>query len=62
MIGMLEHAQRRPSYTTAERLIHAYRITGNDAETVWTIALEYVGRDSPYKTGVAPGGTWPSGY
>lgn len=54
MIGMLEHAQRRPSISTAEALIAAYRITGTDEEEVRAIALPNVGRDSPFKTGREP--------
>ena len=54
MIGMLEHAQRRPNESTAEALIAAYRITGEHAEDVRVIALPNVGRDSPFKTGVEP--------
>jgi transcriptional regulator with XRE-family HTH domain len=60
MIGMLEHAQRRPSYATAERLIDAYRITGADEDAVRAIALPNVGWDSPYKTGRNPGAS--AGY
>ncbi|MGH3227303.1 MAG: helix-turn-helix domain-containing protein [Streptosporangiaceae bacterium] len=56
MIGMLEGAQRRPSVSTAEALIDAYRLTGGDAELVWSIAVPLVGHDSPFKTGVEPGG------
>jgi len=58
MIGMLEHAQRRPSESTASALIGAYRLTGNAAEAVWSIAIPLVGRDSPFKTGIKPG-SWP---
>jgi transcriptional regulator with XRE-family HTH domain len=54
MIGMLEHSQRRPSVTTIENLIDAYRITGRDAEIAHSIGVEWAGRDSPYKTGVTP--------
>lgn len=54
MIGMLEHGQRRPSVSTAEALIAAYRIRADHAEEVREIAIPYVGRDSPFKTGVAP--------
>ncbi len=57
MIGMLEHAQRRPSESTAEALIDAYRLTDGPAEAVWSIALPLRGRDSPYKTG-----NWPDGW
>ena len=56
MIGMLEGAQRRPSVSTAEALIDAYRLTGDDAETVRSIAIPLVGRDSPFNTGIEPGG------
>ena len=49
MIGMLEHAQRRPSVSTAEALITAYRISGGHAEDVRAVALPNVGRDSPFK-------------
>jgi len=57
MIGMMEAAQRRPSVSTAEALITAYRLTGDDAEAVWSIAIPLVGHDSPYKTGM-----WPDGW
>jgi DNA-binding XRE family transcriptional regulator len=55
MIGMLEAAQRRPSESTAEALIGAYRMTDQHADDVRAIAVPYVGRDSPYRTGVTPG-------
>jgi hypothetical protein len=54
MIGMLEHAQRRPSESTADALIYAYRIGSEHAGEVRSIALPNVGRDSPFKTGVVP--------
>jgi ribosome-binding protein aMBF1 (putative translation factor) len=57
MIGMLEHAQRRPSESTAEALIDAYGLTGGRAAAVWSIALPLRGRDSPYRTG-----NWPDGW
>lgn len=57
MIGMLEHAQRRPSESTAERLISAYRIPAGRAAEVRDIAIPLVGRDSPYKTG-----EWPADW
>jgi DNA-binding XRE family transcriptional regulator len=57
MIGMLEAAQRRPSESTAEALIIAYRLSGERAEAVWAIAVPLVGHDSPYKTGA-----WPDGW
>ena len=52
---MLEHAQRRPSVSTAEALISAYRIPAGHAAEVRDIALPFVGRDSPYRTGIEPG-------
>lgn len=55
MIGMLEHAQRRPSVAVAEALITAYGIPGGHAEDVRAVALPNVGRDSPYKTSDAAG-------
>ncbi len=55
MIGMLEDCQRRPSVSTAEALITAYRISAGHAAEVRDIAIPYVGRDSPYKTGIEPG-------
>ena len=59
MIGMLEHAQRRPSESTAEALILAYQITGEHADRVRAIALPLRGRDSPFKTGEWPGSWRP---
>ncbi len=50
MIGMLEAAQRRPSTSTAETLIGAYGLTGEQANDVRSIALADVGRDSPYRS------------
>ena len=55
MVGMLEAAQRRPSESTADILVGAYRITGEHADQVRAIAIPFVGRDSPYRTGVTPG-------
>jgi ribosome-binding protein aMBF1 (putative translation factor) len=56
MIGMLEDAERRPSESTARLLIHAYGLTGRRADAVRDIAVPYVGRDSPYRTGTEPDG------
>ena len=56
MVGMLEHGQRRPSVRTAEALITAYRIPAEHAAEVREIAIAYVGRDSPFKTGIEPYG------
>ena len=57
MIGMLEHAQRRPSVSTAEALITALRIPAEHAAEVRAIALPLRGRDSPFKTG-----EWPADW
>ena len=54
MISLLERGLRRPSESVAEDLITAYRLTGQEADAVRSIALEWVGRDTPYKTGVTP--------
>ena len=54
MISLLERGLRRPSESVAETLIAAYRLTGPEADAVRSIALEWVGRDSPYRTGVSP--------
>jgi ribosome-binding protein aMBF1 (putative translation factor) len=59
MIGMLEHAQRRPSESTIRALINAYQITGQDAAEVWDIAIPLVGKDSPYRDGWRPGDPQP---
>ena len=56
MIGMLEDGERRPSESTAQALIGAYRLTGQRADAVRDIAVPYVGRDSPYRTGTEPDG------
>ncbi len=54
MISQLESGLRRPSESVAEDLIAGYRLTGQAADAVRSIALEWVGRDSPYRTGVNP--------
>ena len=54
MIGMLEAAQRRPSISTSQALISAYRLTGERADAVRDIAVPCAGRDSPFKTGIEP--------
>lgn len=57
MISQLERGQRRPSVSLAEALIAGYGMTGPGADAVRAIALDWVGRDSPYRTGVSP--PWP---
>jgi hypothetical protein len=57
-ISLLERGLRRPSESVAETLISAYQLTGADADAVRGIAVPWAGRDSPYRTGVAPGGDW----
>lgn len=59
MISLLERGLRRPSESLADALIYSYGITGGDADAVRAIALPFVGRDSPFKTGVAPGAWMP---
>lgn len=54
MIGMLEHAERRPSVSTARALITAYHLTGDRADAIRDIAVPAAGRDSPYRTGIEP--------
>jgi hypothetical protein len=54
MISQLERGLRRPSESVAEDLIDGYGMSEFDAATVRSIAIAYVGRDSPYRTGVAP--------
>ena len=54
MISLLEAGLRRPSESLAECLIAAYRLTGAEADAVREISIEWVGRDSPYRTGVSP--------
>jgi transcriptional regulator with XRE-family HTH domain len=55
MITMLERAERRPSVSTAQALIRAYRLTGERADAIRAIAVPCAGRDSPYRTGIEPG-------
>jgi transcriptional regulator with XRE-family HTH domain len=63
MISQLERGQRRPSRPLAEALISAYRLTGPEADAVRSIALEWVGRDSPFRTGVSPAGeSWETSW
>lgn len=59
MLSQLERGLRRPSESLAEALIVGYRMTGTEADAVRDIAVGWVGRDSPYRTGVAPGGWEP---
>jgi len=54
MISLLESGQRRPPESLAEALIAGYGMSGPDADAVRWIALEWVGRDSPFRTGVSP--------
>lgn len=62
MIGMLEHAERRPSTATAQALIEGYGIKGGHAAEVWSIALEDVGRASPFKHGWRRGDPDPGAW
>jgi len=50
-ISRLEHAQRRPSRALAEALIEGYHLHGADAARLRAVALDYVGRSSPYRNG-----------
>ncbi|MGI8452133.1 MAG: helix-turn-helix transcriptional regulator [Streptosporangiaceae bacterium] len=54
MISLLERGLRLPSESLAEALITGYGMTGSDAAVVRSIALQWVGRDSPFRTGVSP--------
>lgn len=54
MISLLENGLRRPSTSLAEALIGGYEMTGDEADAVRSIAIAWVGRDSPYRTGVTP--------
>lgn len=54
MISQLERGLRRPSVTLAEALITGYGMDPATAEVVRSIAIDWVGRDSPYRTGVSP--------
>lgn len=53
-ISQLESGTRRPSESVARDLITAYGLTGEDYDAVMQIARPLAGRDSPYRTGVAP--------
>ena len=54
-LSLLERGLRRPSESVAEDIITAYRMTPDEADAVSAIAVPLAGRDSPYRTGVAPG-------
>jgi transcriptional regulator with XRE-family HTH domain len=54
MISQLERGLRRPSVTLAEALITGYGMDPAAADVVRSIAIDWVGRDSPYRTGVRP--------
>lgn len=58
MISLLERGLLLPSASLAEALIAGYGMSGPDADSVRSIALEWVGRDSPFRTGVSP--PWPA--
>jgi transcriptional regulator with XRE-family HTH domain len=53
-LSLLERGLRRPSESVAEDLIAGYRLTGWEADAVRAIALKFVGRDSPFRTGLTP--------
>jgi transcriptional regulator with XRE-family HTH domain len=57
-LSLLENGLRRPSSSVAEDLICAYRMTEAEASAVRAIAIPWAGRDSPFRTGVAPGRDW----
>jgi DNA-binding XRE family transcriptional regulator len=54
-LSLLERGLRRPSESVAEAVITGYRMTDAEADAVSEIAVPWAGRDSPYRTGVAPG-------
>jgi transcriptional regulator with XRE-family HTH domain len=54
-LSLLERGLRRPSESVAEDIISAYRMTDAEADAVSEIAVPGAGRDSPYRTGAAPG-------
>ncbi len=58
MISLLERGLRLPSVSLAEALIAGYRMSATEAEAVRSIAIDWVGRDSLYRTGVTP--PWPA--
>jgi len=59
MISQLERGQRRPSVSLAEALIAGYGMSAA-ADAMRSLALDWVGRDSPYRTGVSP--PWGTPY
>jgi len=54
MISLLERGLRRPSVSLAEALITGYRMDAAGADAVRAIAIDWAGRDSPFRTGVTP--------
>jgi hypothetical protein len=54
-LSLLERGLRRPSESVAEAIITGYRMTPDEADAVSAIAVPWAGRDSPHRTGVAPG-------
>jgi hypothetical protein len=53
-LSLLERGLRRPSETVAEIIIARYRMTPFEADALADVAVAWAGRDSPYRTGVAP--------
>lgn len=53
-LSLVERGLRRPSVSVAEALIGGLRMSGEEADAVRSIALEHVGRDSPFRTGDSP--------
>jgi transcriptional regulator with XRE-family HTH domain len=58
-LSLLERGLRRPSSSVAEDLINAYEMTDAEAGAVRAIAVPWAGRDSPFRTGIAPGAWEP---
>lgn len=54
-LSLIERGLRRPSESVAVDIAIAYRMTPDEAEAVSAIAVRWAGRDSPYRTGDAPG-------
>ena len=54
MISLLERGLRLPSASLAEALIAGYGMNAPDTDVVRSIAIDWVGRDSPFRTGVTP--------
>jgi len=53
-LSLLERGLRRPSESVAAAIVAGYGMTLAEADAVRAIALAYVGRDSPYRTGITP--------